>query len=68
MKYEPVIILDTLKYLLASLTALGVVTIDADASQWVVAVVGSVLTVITTVLTRNRVTPTARATATHDYR
>lgn len=59
MKFEPVVILDLVKYVLVSLTALGVVTLDSATQQWLVGIVGAVLTLVTTVLTRGKVTPVA---------
>ncbi len=55
MKFEPVVILDLVKYLFASLTALGIVTFDDATQQWVIGIVGAVLTLMSTVLTRSTV-------------
>lgn len=60
LRYEPVLILDAVKYLLATLTALGVVAVDGATASWLIAIVGAVLTLISTVATRSKVTPVAK--------
>jgi hypothetical protein len=60
VKFEPVLILDAVKGVIAALTAIGIVTISDATTQWIVGVVGAVLTLISTIATRNRVTPVAK--------
>lgn len=60
LRYEPVVILDLVKYVLVALTALGVVTIDGAAQDWIIAIIGGALTLVSTVATRSRVIPAAK--------
>ncbi|MEX5712264.1 hypothetical protein AB1484_29280 [Parafrankia sp. FMc6] len=60
MKFEPVLILDAVKYVLLALAGTGVLVLDDATQQWVIGVAGAVLAVYTTWETRKRVTPVAK--------
>lgn len=55
MKYEPVAILDFVKYLIGFLTIVGVWQFDTATSDWITGIAGTVLALITTFVTRRSV-------------
>jgi multisubunit Na+/H+ antiporter MnhE subunit len=55
MKYEPVAILDFIKYLIGFLAIVGVWQFDSASTDWVVGIAGIVLALITSFVTRRSV-------------